>query len=516
MTQLRNHEDGTPSALQRLEATVFRAFHGEDSAAYRVTQGVVWTLILASIGMLGVEGSLDLSPAQARWLGWIDRGLLGFFAVEYAIRVLSYRPPALEVFDRGPLRGLQTHVVSRLRFMLRPMMLIDLLAVIALVPELRGLRGLRLLRVLRGVRIFRYNSPITAVVRSIEEHSLLFGLGLTVLVLETFAGGVSIFLVERGENPAIHTVWDGFWWALVTLTTVGFGDISPVTGLGRLIGAALMVGGMFTLALFAGFVGTSLVQAMLGIREEHFRMGEYVNHVVVCGYDQTTALLLDMVAQEFDTETTRVAVFDDRVRPREVPASFMWVEGDPTKESELDKVRMTHARAVIVVGSRGLSPQAADARTILTLFTIRSYLQRHAELVSGRRRPLYMVAEILDSENVNHARTAGADEVIETRRLGFSMIAHTVRHHGTADTMSRVLLTGSHNAYLGRIPDAPTEPIAFGDLLSRMQLSKRGGLVIAVREPDGRDAFNPPKSYTVKPGSLLLYLSEKPLLEWPD
>jgi hypothetical protein len=69
--------------------------------------------------------------------------------------------------------------------------------------------------------------------------------------------------------------------------------------------------------------------------------------------------------------------FDDRERPRDLPPDFLWVEGDPTKESELDKVRLTHAAAVIVSGARDISPQAADAATILTVFTIRAYMNRH-------------------------------------------------------------------------------------------------------------------------------------------
>ena len=241
-----------------------------------------------------------------------------------------------------------------------------------------------------------------------------------------------------------------------------------------------------------------------------------VNHIVVCGYDQTTNLLLDMLAREFDTEQTRVVVFDNYERPRDVSSSFLWVQGDPTKESELDKVRLTHARAAVVVGSRELAPQTADARTILNTFTIRAYLRSRADEIRGRRRPLYVVAEILDAENVHHARTAGADEVLETRRLGFSMMAHTIRFHGTADTMGRVLMSGAHNAYVGVIPDPPSEGMAFGELLARTRLIERGGIVIGLRLPTGDEVFDPDRSYLVAPGTHVVYLAEEPLLEPPE
>ena len=206
---------------------------------------------------------------------WVaDRVLLAAFTVEYALRILSYKPPAFEVFHAGRFVRLRAHVSSRLRFAMRPMIMIDLLAVLAFFPELRGLRALRLLRVLRSLKLFRYANPFASIFHAFEENSLLFMFCFTVMTAETMIGGISIFLLERADNGAINSVLDGVWWALVTITTVGFGDITPVTTLGRIIGGALMVAGMFTLALFAGSVGSSLLNAMLSIRKEQFRMGE--------------------------------------------------------------------------------------------------------------------------------------------------------------------------------------------------------------------------------------------------
>ena len=395
-------------------------------------------------------------------------------------------------------------------------MLVDVLAVLALFPELRGLRALRLLRLLRTSRVFRYRNPFAIVLQAFEEHSLLFGLAFSGLAATTILGGTSIYLVELKANPEINSLVDGIWWALVTVTTVGFGDITPVTLLGRILGGVLMVAGMFALASFAGIVGSSLVRSVLSIREEQFRMSDYANHIVVCGWDGSTHLLLDALTRELDLAETRVVLFDEHERPRDLPPDFLWVQGDPTKESELDKVRITHAAGVVVSGKRDLPPQTADARTILITFTIRSWLKRNHAAVEGRRAPLYVIAEILDSENVDHAHTAGADEVIETRKIGYGMIAHALRYHGTAKAMSRVLMSGAHNVYIGQIPGEHTEPISFGDLLREMHLSKRGGLIVGVRSPAGVETINPTKEFPVEPRSMLLYLAEKPLLEPPQ
>ncbi len=491
------------------------AFHEPDTRAYTYVQGVVWGLILLSIFLLVVEALL---PESSVWVGTVrrvDRVLLALFALEIFLRVATFQPPSLEIFRGSPVTRVRTHLLARLRFLVRPIMLVDILAVLALFPELRGLRALRLLRLLRTTRVFRYRNPFAIVFQALEENSLLFALAFSGLGGATLLGGVSIYLVEARANPAIQTLFDGIWWALVTITTVGFGDITPVTTLGRIIGAVLMVAGMFTLALFAGIVGSSLVHGMLSIREEQFRMSEYVNHVVVCGYDESTHLLLEALASELNLAKTRVVIFDDHERPRELPPEFLWVQGDPTKESELGKVRLIEASGVIVSGNREMKPQAADASTILIVFTIRRYLKANQKRTHERRTPLYVVAEILDSENVDHALAAGADEVIETRRIAYGMIAHALGYHGTATAMSRVLISGAHSVYIGKVPGDPDESLAFGELLTRMQLTKRGGLVVGLRTPSGEEIINPPKTYRLAPGTSLLYLAEEPLLEPP-
>ena len=216
-----------------------------------------------------------------------------------------------------------------------------------------------------------------------------------------------------------------------------------------------------------------------------------------------------------DLQQNRVVIMDAHERPRELPPDFLWVQGDPSKESELDKVRLPHALGVIVSGARDMTPQNADARTILVTFTVRSFLRRAEDRMRHRRHPIYLVAEILDSENVGHALTAGADEVIETRRIGYSMIAHAVRYHGTATTMSRFLTSGGNNVYVGRIPDTEPTPVTYKELLRRMELSKRGGLVIGLRQRDGEEIINPPRELAVEREDLLIYLAESALLEPP-
>jgi hypothetical protein len=254
------------------------------------------------------------------------------------------------------------------------------------------------------------------------------------------------------------------------------------------------------------------LQAVMRIREEWTRMSTAMNHVVVCGYDPGARMLLDAILDEVDPTVTELYVFAPGPRPADVPADYRWIEGDPTKESELGKGRVHYADAVLVVGARTLSPQDADARTILTTFTLRSFIRRNP-ISPPRARPLYIISEILDAENVAHARASGADEVIETTRIGFSLLSHAIVQRGTADVLSSITAAGAHSLYVSAIPDYIAVPAPYAEV-ARAVKSTDGALLVGLHDPDQEkeDPINPPDDTTVEPHMQLIYLAEGPVL----
>lgn len=494
---------------------VHAAFHRPETQVYHVVQGFVWLLITGSIALMVAGFSVPPDSPTARLLVRIDRMVLWLFLAEYLLRLISYRPPGLKLFDRTPGNRLLYSAAKRLGYAFSPLMLIDLATVLALAPQLRGLRALRLLRVLRFPRIFRRGNPFRGVLLSFRENRLMFAFGLLMVSGATVLGGLTLFLVEgplTNGPQTISNLGEGLWWALVTITTVGYGDIIPASLVGRMVGGVLMVSGMFTLALFAGIISQTLLRAVLSIREEQFRMSTYVNHVVVCGYDPGARMLLDALLAESGAHGATVVLFAQGERPAGVPLEFTWVNGDPTKESELDKVRLSHAAAAIVVGNRKVLPQQADAHTILTVFTLRSFLEGRGA-TARRRNPLHVVAEILDAENVAHAHTAGADEVIETTRLGFSLLAHSVVAPGTAAIMGRMAASRAHSLFVSEIPPDLELPATFARVAAHLK-NTRGALVIGIRRPgDTEDILNPPDELSAPQGSRVVYLADEAYCE---
>ena len=170
------------------------------------------------------------------------------FTVEYVLRLWS----SVEI----PLLRRLPHWRARLNFAARPMMIIDLLAILPwylylIVPfDLRALRVLRLFRLFRLLKLLRYSPALLTLKRVIaHEYRALLGAILLMMMLMLFSAAV-IYFLERGAQPdKFGSIPAAAWWALSTLTTVGYGDIVPVTPLGKVFGSIVMLLGLGMFAL---------------------------------------------------------------------------------------------------------------------------------------------------------------------------------------------------------------------------------------------------------------------------
>lgn len=197
------------------------------------------------------------------------------FTLEYATRVWI----SIEHGGRfaRPLLG-------RLRYALTPMALVDLLAI---APFWLGLfinLDLRLLRVLRLLRIFklsRYSSAMNALIEVVSEEAGVIGAWLMILLvmLVLAAGGIYLF-EHRAQPEAFGSMPAALWWAVATLTTVGYGDVTPITAGGKLFGGVVMVLGIGMVALPTGILASALSEHLRSRRESY---GETVDRALADG-----------------------------------------------------------------------------------------------------------------------------------------------------------------------------------------------------------------------------------------
>ena len=136
-----------------------------------------------------------------------------------------------------------------------------------------------------------------------------------------------------------------------------------------------MLAGMMNLGLFAAIVGV-ITKALMQVREEQALLSSHLNHWVVCGFEPGAEMFLSLLDEDLDENTT-VLLVGPGERPEGISERFVWVEGDPQKQDQLHKVRLSYAAGVVLIARRSLSPQQADASTILSAFTVRSFLDKY-------------------------------------------------------------------------------------------------------------------------------------------
>ncbi len=206
----------------------------------------VQSLIVVSLVCFSVETLPGLPGWAVDVLAWAEVVLVGLFTVEYLARLF--------VADR------------RLRFVFSFFGLVDLLAIlpfyISTGLDLRAVRAFRLLRLFRIFKLFRYNRAIhrfhNALLIAKEELILFSCAGLIVLYL----AAVGIYYCEHEVQPdQFGSVFHSLWWAVATLTTVGYGDVYPVTVGGKVFTFLVLMIGLGVVAVPTGIVASALAEA---------------------------------------------------------------------------------------------------------------------------------------------------------------------------------------------------------------------------------------------------------------
>ena len=149
--------------------------------------------------------------------------------------------------------------------MMSPLGLIDLLAILPFFLmtflDLRFLRAARLFRLFRVLKFTRYSSVMNTFARVIKakKEELLTILSLMLLLL-LFASALIYFVENESQPDSFSSIPAALWWGVATLTTVGYGDIYPVTGLGKLIASTIAIMGIVLFALPAGIMGSAFLE----------------------------------------------------------------------------------------------------------------------------------------------------------------------------------------------------------------------------------------------------------------
>jgi voltage-gated potassium channel len=228
--------------FQKIKTIVER----NDTRWGRVFDICIQSLIVISLVSFSFETIPTLKEWQRELLGRLEFIIVIIFTIEYLLRII--------VADR------------KLKFIFSFFGIIDLVAILpfylATGIDLRSIRAFRLFRLLRAFKIVRYSNALKRFRQAImiaKEEFLLF-LFMTLILL--FLSGAGIYFFENPSQPEVFSsIFSSLWWAVATLTTVGYGDIYPITAGGKIFTFFILIIGLGIISIPTGLLASALTRA---------------------------------------------------------------------------------------------------------------------------------------------------------------------------------------------------------------------------------------------------------------
>lgn len=226
-----------------------------DRIARIVSLGLIGLILLNVLAVMA-ESIAWIRTGYGVWLTWFEVFSVVVFVTEYVLRLWSCTVSP----------QYRHSVTGRIRFALTPLAIVDLVAVLPALllltgVDLRFLRILRLARLLRLAKLGRYSKALQAMGQVLRNKREELVLALLLMVMVLVVASSLMYMAESESQPdAFSSIPATMWWGIMTLTTVGYGDVYPVTALGKITAAVIAIAGVGLFALPAGIVGSAFVE----------------------------------------------------------------------------------------------------------------------------------------------------------------------------------------------------------------------------------------------------------------
>jgi len=252
---------------------------------------------------------------------WLDNFDLYFvttvFVVEYLLRMWVYSDIHKIIIDeyeessyfdkRVSLLSLFSKIAKdKWAYMSSFAAIIDLIAIL---PSYRGLRVLRVFVLFRAFKMLRYTKSLTGFLYVLKNKKFELMTLLTLSTFFIFIAGIMLYVFEGdNDNPNIHNLFDAFYWALITISTVGYGDIAPITPEGRIVTMLIIFTGIGLISFVTSIIVSSFNERLGVLREDRVvqEVGKKKKLTVICGY----GLLGRLVVRGLEKEGVEFVIID--------------------------------------------------------------------------------------------------------------------------------------------------------------------------------------------------------------
>ena len=312
---------------------------------------------------------------------------------------------------------------------------------------------------------------------------------LAVILVIVLSSGALVAFFEPDLSFA-----SGIWWSIVTLTTVGYGDISPSTAEGRILAVLIMFFGIGLLGMLSASLATLLIHKRM--KEDRGMCASRVdNHIIICEWNHRTRAVIKELRADAQTSNTRLVLIAD-IEEKPIDDNNLFFVRGTVNEETLEKANLQKARTVVVLGDDSVETTARDAKVVLSTLTIESI-----------NPDVYTVVELVDKANEQYCLRANADEIIIGSEMSSHLIASAASDHGISKVISELLSSRYGNEFYSMSVPEELIGMKFIDVLVAMK-AQSNAIVLGVQKGStGEFISNPDVDYLVSQEDNLLVIS---------
>ena len=327
----------------------------------------------------------------------------------------------------------------------------------------------------------KVNRQIRKLFRSLKRRNAFTILGITTAIV--FFGGIGLYILDahfraRGASGIV----DSFWWALVTITTVGYGDVVPHSVLGRIVGLILMLSGVVLVSLFTATIASIFIERK--IKEgEGLDLSKEKDHIVICGWNDNGEKVIEGISIHDENGNYSIVLVNeldkddvDSVQYTYKERDIHFVKGNFVKEDVLAKANIFKAKAAIILAdiSSKYGLEKADERTIFGAMAIKSMAPK-----------VRVCAELINQENREYLLRAEVDDIVIKGESHGSLLANASIAPGILSMIKALINNEDENKLWGvRIPSRHIGK-SCGELSQYFKERCQGVLIGLLREKKG-------------------------------